>query len=49
LPAVSCRSRLPVELALQHCPVKTKQSNPAETKDGSLGFLYINAELKIKL
>ena len=40
-PAVSYRSRLPAELALQH--------NPAETKDGSVGFPYINTVLNIKL
>ena len=31
-PAISYRSRLPTELALQH--------NPAETKDGSVGSPY---------
>ena len=40
-PAVSCRNRLPAELALQH--------NPAETKDGSVGSPYINTVLNIKL
>ena len=40
-PAISYRSRLPAELALQH--------NPAETKDGSVGSPYINTVLKIKL
>jgi hypothetical protein len=38
-PNRALRSWLPAELALQ--------LNPAETKDGSLGFPYINAELKI--
>ena len=39
--SISYRSRLLDELALQ--------LNPAETKDGSVGFPYINTVLKIKL
>ena len=41
LPIWALRSWLPAVLALQ--------LNPAETKDGSVGFPYINAEQKIKL
>jgi hypothetical protein len=39
--SISDKSRLPAELALQ--------LNPAETKDGSMGFPYIKAVLIIKL
>jgi hypothetical protein len=46
--AVSCRSRLPAELALQYGPAETKQHNAAETKDRFLDYPYKNAELKIK-
>ena len=48
-PVASYRSRLPAELALQQNPADTKQHNPAETKNGSLGFPYMIAYLKIKL
>ena len=40
-PAISYRSRLPAELALQQ--------NPAETKDGFCRFLFINWNCRIRL
>jgi hypothetical protein len=39
---------LSAELALQHNSAETKQQNPAQAKNGSVGSTYLNIVLNIK-